>query len=374
MKKAMQLLRVAASISIIAMLVACSTGTEEMDRSYEAERRQLLENYGKNIMVPAYKELQSAVDDLEAAAVEFSGDRTEARLQAVQEALKAARLAWQDASLFQFGPAESVLLRTSLNTYPTDTTKVEDNVESGNYTLGAIANSDAVGFPALDYLLHGLGETRQETLSWYTEDQGASKRIAYLRDNIEYIKGKTDAVADAWSSSGGNYIETFLSEDNAGTDVGSSLGMAVNALVMHYERFVRDGKIGIPAGVRSAGHPRPAATEAVYGGYSVELALANLQAIKRLFMGSSASGNGKGLDDILEYLDASNLSGEIQTELDEAIAELEKLNDPLSEQIRTDNDPVLEAFKELQDVIILLKADMTSILGITITYQDNDGD
>jgi hypothetical protein len=28
----------------------------------------------------------------------------------------------------------------------------------------------------------------------------------------------------------------------------------------------------------------------------------------------------------------------------------------------------------MQDAVVLLKADMTSILGVTITFQDNDGD
>ena len=62
------------------------------------------------------------------------------------------------------------------------------------------------------------------------------------------------------------------------------------------------------------------------------------------------------------------------TEFDEAIAALKALTDPLSEQIEGNNDPVLTAFTELQDVIVLLKADVTSVLGVTITYQDNDGD
>jgi predicted lipoprotein len=46
----------------------------------------------------------------------------------------------------------------------------------------------------------------------------------------------------------------------------------------------------------------------------------------------------------------------------------------LSQQIEENNEPVLTSFQELQDLVALLKADLTSVLGITITYQDNDGD
>jgi len=34
----------------------------------------------------------------------------------------------------------------------------------------------------------------------------------------------------------------------------------------------------------------------------------------------------------------------------------------------------LEIFDEMQRVVVLLKVDMTSALGVQITYADNDGD
>jgi predicted lipoprotein len=166
-----------------------------------------------------------------------------------------------------------------------------------------------------------------------------------------------------------------LSNENAGTDVGSSLGMLVNAYILHYERFLRDGKIGIPSGVRSAGVPRASATEAFYAGYSNELAIANIQAIDRIFLGSSLNGtNGIGLEENLIALDASSLSDEIKVQLNEAVTALQGLNDPLSSQIESNNEPVTAAFQELQDVLVLIKADMASALGVSITFQDNDGD
>jgi len=267
------------------------------------------------------------------------------------------------------------VLRAVLNTYPADTDKVNSNIESGDYNLETLENRAAAGFPALGYLLHGIGDSNEEIVIQYTSDQNASNRMAYLQDNVDYIKESTDATLNAWLPNGGNYIETFLSDDNAGTDVGSSLGMMVNALVLHYERFMRDGKIGIPAGVRSAGVPRQEATESFYAGYSLELAIANLQAIKRIYLGTGLNtGDGLGFEENLISLDAAGLSDEIVTEIDQAIAALQDLNDPLSQQIENNNDPVLTAFQELQDVVVLLKADMASALGVTITFQDNDGD
>lgn len=358
-------------ISVLALMIflaACgnSTSSEDGD-SYD--RSEMLSNYGNNIIIPAFEDMQSAVQELEAAAEDFENDRSPAGLETLQSALKQARLAWQRVSPFQFGPSESVLLRVSLNTYPVNTEKINNNVSSGDYSFGNIESREAAGLPALGYLLHGLGDTNEEILAMYSADSEAENRMTYLLDNISFIKDLVDTVTNEWQSSG-DYIGMFLSEDNAGTDVGSSLGMLINNYVLHYERFLRDGKIGIPAGVRSAGVARPSSTEAYYGGYSLELAIANLRQVERIFTG----GDGEGLDDHLEALGAEDLADEIQTQFNEAQSSLEQLDDPLSQQIEENNEPVLASFEELQEIITLLKADMTSVLGVTITYQDNDGD
>ncbi len=374
MNTAIKILLLALLAGFFTLLTSCTNSGMD-DSGSDFDRPAMLSNYGNNLIIPSYENLKSSVDELDAAADAFSGEPTVSNLSELQDNLKEARLAWQDAAMYQFGPAEMNVLRAVLNTYPADTDRVNSNIESGDYNLETLENRAAAGFPTLGYLLHGTGDSNEQIVLAYTTDQNASNRMNYLQDNIDYVKENTDATLNAWLPGSGNYLETFLSDDNAGTDVGSSLGMMVNALVLHYERFMRDGKIGIPAGVRSAGVPRPEATEAYYAGYSLELAIANLQAIKRLYLGTGlTTGDGLGLEENLISLDAAGLSDEIVTEIDQAIGALQNLNDPLSEQIGNNNDPVLTAFQELQDVVVLLKADMASALGVTITFQDNDGD
>jgi predicted lipoprotein len=363
-------------IAAVAAATSCSSNSLDDDSgNSNFDRAAMLQNYGNNTIIPAYDTLEEAINTMQKAAESFSEDPSEATLSTLQSELKTARLAWQDASMFQFGPAESAVLRTVVNTYPADTDRIEDNIDSGDYTFGTIDNRAAAGFPALGYLLHGTGNTAGEIVSQYTNEEDTDARMAYLLDNINFMTQKTEAVASEWRADGGNYIAAFLSDESDGTDVGSSLGMLVNAMVLHYERFLRDGKVGIPSGVRSAGVPRPSATEAFYGGYSLELSIANLQAMQRLYAGDGLNGmNGSGLEANLEARDAQALADEISTRLDKAVSAQQELNDPLSAQIEENNEPVTQAFTQLQDVISLLKADMTSILGVTITFQDNDGD
>jgi len=368
-------------ITSLTFVAGCDDDNSVSGPGDEFERAVMLETYGNDFILPAYENLKEEADALAASANAFSADPTLATLSELRDQLKSTRMAWQYASLFEFGPAERNALRASLNIFPADTDKIESNMSSGNYVLGAIDNQAARGFAAIGYLIHGVaGTTDQEILDAFTDPTEGSQRATYVTDNSDFVNSTVTTITEEWQAAAGNYIGTFLSPDNAGVDVGSSLGQMVNALILHYERFVRDGKIGIPSGVRSAGIPRPTATEALYGGYSVQLAVENLRAIKLLFTadvsfgGLPGTGTFTGLEENLIAIGEEDLAAEIITELDEAIAAVQSLQDPLSGNIENDNDAVLAAFTEMQDVVVLLKADMASALGITITFQDNDGD
>ena len=365
-------------VAIFVCISGCDSGSSDgqepgLDPGFD--RGEMLENLGNSVILPAYMAFQETVNTLHDATDTFVATPSDATLGALQDALKNTRLAWQEVALFQFGPAENLSLRGSLNTFPVDLDQVDANINSGTYVLGTIQNLDAGGFPALDYLVHGTGSTLSEIVDAFTTDANAPARVQYLQDNVDFIQSNVDAVVEEWLPEGGNYLAVFLSEERGGVDVGSSLGQLINALVLHYERFIRDGKIGIPAGVRSSGIPRPLATESRFGGYSRELAQSSMQALGRLYEGTGMNGvDGVGIKENLESLDAATLANDISLALRDVENVLNGLSDPLSAQIETDTDAVLVAFTEMQNLVVLLKADMTSFLGITITFQDNDGD
>ena len=70
----------------------------------------------------------------------------------------------------------------------------------------------------------------------------------------------------------------------------------------------------------------------------------------------------------------TNLSTVINNKLNEIVLNLNGLNDPLSNEVITNKTAVSNAYTKLQELVPLLKVDMTSALGVLITYQDNDGD
>lgn len=363
---------------IILLTFSCGEGTDpEPDPQADilAARTAMIDNVGNGMIIPSYESLEEQSEALVSRISEFQQEPTLFHLENAQLALKAAWLSWQNVSLFLFGPAESNGLRSALATYPADADKIENNIASGSYILESIDNQSAVGFPALDYLLNGLGEKPGDILSYYTQATHAEQRLAYLTDLGVYVREGISRTRSAWLPSDGNHLAAFTSETASGTDAGSSLGILINALDLHFQRFVRDGKVAIPAGIRSAGVPRPKAVEAYYGGYSVELLVASLEAYRRLFLGTAATGEDKdGLYDYLVALQAKELADDIKSQFEAAIVAASLLTDPLQDQIENDPELVNTVFLELQKIVVLLKSDMASTMGITITNQDNDGD
>ena len=71
---------------------------------------------------------------------------------------------------------------------------------------------------------------------------------------------------------------------------------------------------------------------------------------------------------------SNQLSDVINTQMDLIITELNSLNDPLSNEVTQNKPAVSNAYDYMQQLVPYIKVDMTSALGVLITYQDNDGD
>ncbi len=340
-----------------------------------AVRGRIATNLANNLIIPAYENLKVATNNLVIEVTAFTEAPSEATLATAQSALKNSWIAWQSAAIYMFGPAEEVALRKSLNTYPTDATQIDANIESGNYIIGSLANQAAVGFPALDYLLNGLAEDNEGIMAQYMTNERSSSRKQYLIDLAKDIQTRVTTSLNGWLPSGENYAAVFTETDALGIDVGSSLSIIVNSIDLHFQRFARDGKVAIPAGIRSAGVPRPKAIEALYGGYSTELLQASLVAYEQLYMGVGVNDEDKeSLYDYLVAIDAKDLADDIKAQFAVTKTAANTLTDPFGEQISTDVEKVTNVFIEMQKLVVFFKADMASLMGISITNQDNDGD
>lgn len=338
------------------------------------DRKAMLTNIGNNVIIANYLSLQTEANALDAAVIQFNTTTDSANLANLQTAFNTAYATWQLCSVFELGPGESQLIRLNLNTFPTDTAQINANIASGVYDLGTAANVDAKGLPAIDFLL--FESTFITTLANYTTANNATNRKTYLLALSNEIKTKANNIYNAWIASGGNYINTFIT--NSGTDIGSSLGLLINQLNYDFET-IKNFKIGIPLGKKTLGTPLPEKVEGYFSGTSLALVIKHLKTIENIYLGRSELGvDGLGLDDYLTHLktpyNSGLLSDAIRAQLQTAISKLQSIPSPLSQTVVSNPTVVDAAYIELQKLVVLLKADMPAALGTLITYADNDGD
>ncbi|MDX5347255.1 MAG: imelysin family protein [Hymenobacteraceae bacterium] len=371
----MQKIKMLLSCCLLGSLVlntACDND-DDTGKKQEYDRQAMLVNQGQNVIVPAFEQLKNETGQLNTAVAQFTANPTTATLQAARQELKEAYLAWQEVAMFQFGPADQVLLRQELNTFPTNTDSINNRISNGATSL-ASANPAAKGFPAAEYLLFSNADDNQVIAS-FTTAANAANRSQYLSAVTTQISQAAAQVYSQWNPGNGNYIKTFT--EATGTSVGSATSDLVNQLNNDLD-IVKRYKVGIPSGV-IGGQLRPTSLEGYYSGYSLQLLRRNIEAQRNVFMGIDRQGNnGQGLDDYLNFLEAKYqnqlLSEAIIAKYNQILQKINSLPEPLSQSVASHNQQVAELYQLMQELIVLTKTDMPSAMGISITYQDNDGD
>jgi len=341
----------------------------------EYDRATMLTNYADGYILPAYNEYVKSVDSLKTAINTFNSVLDINSLLNLRIKWENALLVWQDVAFLEFGPAQNISFRSQTNIYPVDTNLVINNIASGSYNLQLASNFDAKGLQALEYLVNGSGNTDNDIVNYFTATPNA--RI-YLVDVINDIETNTNYVYNEWVNT---YRTNFIS-NSASNAQGSSVSNIVNAISLHYETFIRKGKIGLPAGVFNgfSQQPMPEHVEAYHHAESLPFVYRSLVALQKFIRGEnySSSVNGEGLEDYLNFVRAQSggqpLVNLINNQFTNINNELGNINDPLSIEVINNNQGVRDVYQQMQQMVPFIKVETANALEVMITYQDNDGD
>jgi len=359
-------------IVLVFGLVCCKKKDQE-DESTPADtydKQALLVNVADNLILPCYNNFKNSLDSLIISYNAFKVSGLQADYQVVKQRLHTACSNYQRISPFELGPAENVIVRMNFNVFPTDTVQISSNIAAGTYTLDAANNLDAKGFPALDHLFYGNNKSELDCINQFNASAGQRQ---YVSDLLNDMWVKINSVISSWNSS---YHSSFI--NSLGTDVGSSIGFLINQLNFELD-YLKNAKLGIPLGKKTLGIPEPGKCEAYYGGQSLQYAIQTLDAIENMYLGKSYTGaDGQGFDDYLDHLgvqyNGGTLNAAIKNQFVLAKSKMLLIPDPLSVQVLSNAAVVDAAYVELVKLLVLLKTDMPSNLGVIITYQDGDGD
>lgn len=362
------------------MYFSCQKSDTSETYSFDNYDRQvLLSNLVDNILIPAYQNFYSELNEFDIAISNFQSAATSNNLQDIRIKFIEAYKLWQHVEMFNIGYAEEIFYGSKMNIYPTNVSRISVNINSTNSDLDTNPNQySAQGFPAIDYMLYGIAGSDQEFIELYGENSGDNPTFDYLNLIVDRMVVNTDAVMNDWLENKDNFI------NSTGNTSGSSLNMLANDFIYYYEKSFRTNKFGIPAGVWSGILPQN--VESFYArSLSKVLAEESLKASKNFFLGIhyDSDTDGEGLYDYIAYLDDINYSDNtdylglqdaILESMDDSRDKINVLGDDFINQIENDNYKMLETFDAIQDGVVLMKTNMLSLLGISVDYFDADGD
>jgi predicted lipoprotein len=361
-----------------AFLLSCNQQPQPSQQQSGFDRTAFLRDMGTNLIIPAYRETQSRIATLQASIQTFAQMPTEQTLQAAQAAWLAAYRVWLRSAPFDFGPAETTFgtLRENIAVFPVNPRLTEQFIAENRTDLNNF-NRDTRGLHGIEYLL--FARPTSETLSAFAGTNGASRR-QYLLAITNDIKNRVDVTANRWLAEQNGYLQEFVRSN--GTAIGTSTSMLFNEFVKSYEEL-KNFKIGVPFGLRAGQTaPAPHNLEGFYSQRSLEFMQIHLQVIEDIWAGKATQADGSARDFLgfEEYLVSVAGGRELVTSTKTQLAALKSaLNavptSPTLAMLISSNHPSLPALHtEAQKMTRFFKSDMSSLLGISITFSSGDGD
>lgn len=362
-------------LTFMGLVAACSSSDDSSSEGDDYDRTALLASWADNIIVPSFENYNAKVQAMAADAAAFNAAPSEAGLQTLRASWLEAYKAYQYVSMYSIGKSEAIFFKEITNTYPTNAAGIESNIASGTYNLSLFSQYDKQGFPGLDYLLNGLGSDAA-TVGFFSTNANAANYRQYLTAVANKMTENATTILADWNS---GYRDTYV--NNNGTSVSSSLSRTVNNFVKHYEKDLRSGKIGIPAGIFSGGTLFPEKVEAYYKNDVSKILLnESVKATQNFFNGKyfGSETTGPGLKAYLDYLntirDGQKLSDRINNQFTVIYAANDAMSDSFSTQVNSDNSKMVNTYQALQQNVVYFKLDMMQALNLTIDYVDGDGD
>jgi len=348
-------------------LVGCTDDGQSTADTYD--RKGMLTEIADGSIVPAHATLEQRASALEAQVDLFTTQGSLLALEGCRSAWIDVALAWQDARAYDFGPAEGLFgnLSENLGTYPASAEKIEGFITAQDTSLSGF-DRDARGIYGMEYLL--FSGSAEEVLAAFAE---APWRQAYLRSVARDVHRQVTTVYQGWTN---GYRDEFISRN--GTDPGSGTSLLFNNMVRSFEQL-KNYALGLPLG-KIAGQtgPEPTKVEGYYSGRSIQLVRRHYAAIMRTWKGLALDGSQiRGFRSYLETVPGGPALIDQTTAQDAAIeAAFGVLQDSeiMSDLIVTDPARLESLHTECQKMTRFLKSDLSSLLGIAITYSSGDGD
>lgn len=340
------------------------------NRSGSEPRRELLESWGNYVILPGYRDVETAARALDERAKAFCAAPSADALASVQDAWWKARAPWKRSEVFAFGPYRELPWRLGprIDSWPARAESIDEVLAASDPIRGDGLGTFQKGLPAIEYLIY---EPSAGVLGAY---QATPRRCEYLTAITSDLVEGARAMVHAWDPAGEDYLGE-LTRAGSGSQAFSSLQLAlgevVNRMAFTLEN-IRAEKLNRPLGRKADGTPQPDTAESRFSGRSLEDIRDNLRGIELVYFGTGEPGS-QGLNVLLR--DRSiDFDADFRAKMDASRAALDAITKPLTLAVVDEPGAVSTANERLRDLQRLVQVDILNTLSLTPSFNDNDGD
>jgi predicted lipoprotein len=347
------------------------SGGAARDGGRAARSKALITDLHANLGQARYGAFAAATAELSAAVGRLCADPTgappdEAGVEAARAAWWAARGPWKQAELIRFGPTVEYPERLGppIDTWPVEPGAVEALI-AGDGPLDAAAfaaqGAGARGLPVIEHLLWADGPTAGARLG------AEPRRCAALVGLSGDLQANAEALAAAWADPWGPRLTAPAPGDgDRYDDVQDVIDEWVNRMAFTVEEL-RGVKLGGPLGEGGGAAAQPALAESAASGRGAQDAADALAGV------AAAWAGGEGLG-VVDLVDDAALAARVQQRLDASAARLDALPAPLGQTVVEQPELVAQAQEALYALQVSLQVELAPAIGVTVTFNDNDGD
>lgn len=326
-------------------------------------KQAALDSVARTVLLPAYADLSARAADLWRAAESLRTAPALTSLRQTQQAWRATLLAWRRTQSFAHGPVDSLGVYARIQFWPSRRQSIDRVLKANRpfddrylQELGA----NAVGLSALEVLLFDVRETDAARVKAFSGPSG-DRRRRYLAALTGELTKQTRHVEQAWRGAGG-YAAGF----------GAGGQQNLNLLVNDILGAIEAGAQGRLQTVIDKRHQQQFAFDLVEGGLSgtsQDGLLALLTGVQASFTGQA----GLGLDDYLKQINPGT-ARRVEAQFQLSIAAVRAIGMPLERGIEAREVLVRQAHEACRQLEVLVKSEVASALGVTLTFRSTDGD
>jgi predicted lipoprotein len=333
-----------------------------IDAAERVTKQAAVASIAQNVMLPGYADLTARCAELTTAADGLALVPSAASLKRTQQAWVSALLAWRRTQAFVRGPVTDLNALGRLQFWPLRPQSIDKVLRDSRPIDAAYVDAlgaTAIGLFPIEKLLFDPGKDAV-VLAAFTGPQGERRRM-YVRAAVRDLEARVRAVEKAWSGPNG-YAASFAAGGQA------SINLLVNDILEAVEVGAQ-GRLFLIKEWNTARVLRPEFVEAGLSAASQQGVLSLLAGAEERFNG----GDKAGLDDYLRTLNPS-AAERVRTQFRKTIAAVAAIGMPLDQVTPASHYLIAKAHEEARALEIILKVEVASALGVTLTFRSIDGD